>query len=397
MSPRASTIVISLGLLVSAARGQELPGGYEIVQLTDTPWREMFPSINNRGQIAYIARPAGPETQEMFLYEPTTGETLQITHDDYGDVAPQINDEGVIVWTRGPWQMPWGDIMMRTPDGVVTPFISNGLYNHDVAINNAGQLAWVQHNRTGCAQNGTAVMFFDGQTVRNIWENDLYNQGPRLNEHGDIVWTEMNVCGGTYWTSLIKLYIDGQILTLSQPGRQSQSCDLNDDRIVVWRSSDLTTGEEGIYQWRDGQVQRLFDRGHYPRLNNRGDIAFHAWDDVRNTWDVWLQGPDRLYALTRETNWNVDPSINDAGEIVWEATASGSNKNLKLIRKMSLGDLNCDGAIDTFDIEPFITALLSPTEYLARYPTCDPSLADIDQDGAVNAFDIEPFAQLILP
>ncbi len=47
-------------------------------------------------------------------------------------------------------------------------------------------------------------------------------------------------------------------------------------------------------------------------------------------------------------------------------------------------DTNCDGAVDSFDIEPFIVALLG-------LPGCSPCAGDANGDGALDAFDIEPF------
>ncbi len=61
------------------------------------------------------------------------------------------------------------------------------------------------------------------------------------------------------------------------------------------------------------------------------------------------------------------------------------------------GDLNCDGAIDAFDIEPFIAALIDPIGYAAAHPSCSADLADVNADGAVDAFDIDPFVQLLTP
>jgi choice-of-anchor B domain-containing protein len=61
------------------------------------------------------------------------------------------------------------------------------------------------------------------------------------------------------------------------------------------------------------------------------------------------------------------------------------------------GDLNCDGQIDAFDIEPFLTALFDPAGYPGLYPDCDINLADINGDGNVDAFDIEPFLNLLFP
>ena len=66
-----------------------------------------------------------------------------------------------------------------------------------------------------------------------------------------------------------------------------------------------------------------------------------------------------------------------------------------------LGDLNCDGALDLFDIDPFVLALASASDnppfasYYAVYPNCNPLLADIDQDSSVDLFDIDPFVALL--
>jgi len=60
-----------------------------------------------------------------------------------------------------------------------------------------------------------------------------------------------------------------------------------------------------------------------------------------------------------------------------------------------LGDLNCDGALNVFDIDPFVLALTEPAAYAAAYPDCDANRADCNRDGNVNVFDIDPFVQLI--
>ncbi len=61
------------------------------------------------------------------------------------------------------------------------------------------------------------------------------------------------------------------------------------------------------------------------------------------------------------------------------------------------GDLNCDGEINAFDIEPFLSALFDPAQYAIQYPDCDINLADINGDGTVDAFDIEPFLGILFP
>ncbi|MBL8881031.1 MAG: hypothetical protein JNG88_18095 [Phycisphaerales bacterium] len=59
------------------------------------------------------------------------------------------------------------------------------------------------------------------------------------------------------------------------------------------------------------------------------------------------------------------------------------------------GDLNCDGEVNNFDIDPFVLALTDPDAYAAAFPDCDASAADINDDGVVNNFDIDPFVALL--
>ncbi len=59
------------------------------------------------------------------------------------------------------------------------------------------------------------------------------------------------------------------------------------------------------------------------------------------------------------------------------------------------GDLNCDGAIDVFDIDPFVLALTDPASYAASHAPCSVSNADVNADGVVDAFDIDAFVALL--
>lgn len=60
-----------------------------------------------------------------------------------------------------------------------------------------------------------------------------------------------------------------------------------------------------------------------------------------------------------------------------------------------LGDMNCDGAIDILDINPFTLALGDAAAYAAAYPDCDVLNADINGDGEANVLDINPFIAIV--
>ena len=61
-----------------------------------------------------------------------------------------------------------------------------------------------------------------------------------------------------------------------------------------------------------------------------------------------------------------------------------------------VGDMNGDGAINAFDIDPFVLALADPVAYGEQFVGIDPDVTgDINCDGALNAFDIDPFVSVV--
>jgi len=61
----------------------------------------------------------------------------------------------------------------------------------------------------------------------------------------------------------------------------------------------------------------------------------------------------------------------------------------------ALGDMNCDGFVNNFDIDPFVLALVDPPAYAAAFPDCGATNGDVNADGALNVFDIDPFVLLL--
>jgi hypothetical protein len=101
------------------------------------------------------------------------------------------------------------------------------------------------------------------------------------------------------------------------------------------------------------------------------------------------------------TSWAHQSDIRIIGWAQTTASAGPANVyNAKMISwpltpLPAKGDLNCDGAVDPFDIDAFVLALSDPVAYAAAYPTCDLYLADANNDSNVDAFDIDPFVDLL--
>lgn len=78
-------------------------------------------------------------------------------------------------------------------------------------------------------------------------------------------------------------------------------------------------------------------------------------------------------------------------------TSNDNNQNgvpdeCELIR----GDMNCDGSVDNFDIDPFVIGLVDPEMFEVLYPDCNINSGDVNGDGSFNNFDIDPFVTCVV-
>jgi len=108
----------------------------------------------------------------------------------------------------------------------------------------------------------------------------------------------------------------------------------------------------------------------------------------------------RLYSFNADLTlrWSVPvPNVNIGGPALGESgtlVICGVGNDVRAYRT-SRGDLNCDGVVDGFDIQPFVLALIDPAAYAAAYPSCYWMYADCNGDGAVDGFDVQPFVALL--
>jgi photosystem II stability/assembly factor-like uncharacterized protein len=109
------------------------------------------------------------------------------------------------------------------------------------------------------------------------------------------------------------------------------------------------------------------------------DTGFHMTLDGGAHWIANNAGLDGhgIYALARTS----------AGRLI-----AGTYDGLYLLDLGSRSaDMNCDGLLNNFDIDPFVLALTSAAAYQAAFPNCDRNNADANHDGLINNFDIDPF------
>ncbi len=173
---------------------------------------------------------------------------------------------------------------------------------------------------------------------------------------------------------------------------------LNPDGTVRWvapREFPHTLGELGISP--DGRVLVAQGTGGF---GADGWVRGYDPEDGSLLWQVDLPAENGAPQLAS----SFEPVFSPDSCTVYVTTHFAGSVNdygyLLAIRAQECGptpgDTNCDGVIDSFDIEPFVLALSDPNGYMARFPGCDVSSADVNGDGAVDAFDVEPFIALLV-
>jgi hypothetical protein len=114
-----------------------------------------------------------------------------------------------------------------------------------------------------------------------------------------------------------------------------------------------------------------------------------------------------LWAIAGETTWcgwcmNKNPALTCPHTMRREGenwlpigNETASAFRVDVWPEQATGDMNCDGEVNAFDIDPFVLALTDPDGYAAAWPNCNILNGDINGDGVVNAFDINPFVDLL--
>jgi len=92
--------------------------------------------------------------------------------------------------------------------------------------------------------------------------------------------------------------------------------------------------------------------------------------------------------------------INNARQIL-AAARQGFSGPIGAIRMTPIvtplpGDMNCDGAVNLADVEPFCLALTDPEAYAQSPFGCDRGNADVNADGAIDGLDIPAWVAILL-
>ncbi len=162
--------------------------------------------------------------------------------------------------------------------------------------------------------------------------------------------------------------------------------------------SNLTQVNLRFYRWL-GVETSTYDHA-YVRVSNNGTSWTTVWQNdaevADSSWqyqniDIASVANNQANVYVRWTMGTTDGSWTYCGWNIDDVAIYGLAPSPPDV----LGDLNCDGAVDFDDINPFVLALTDPDSYFATFPTCNIWRADVNQDGTVDFDDINPFVALL--
>jgi hypothetical protein len=140
--------------------------------------------------------------------------------------------------------------------------------------------------------------------------------------------------------------------------------------------------------------------GQIEKWTNQGTAANPVWVFVgcEGLYDFVLPG---YGTVTDVASWQITPldAAASVGQLTQCLVTSDDDEGLTIagvvVTPALPGDVNCDGTINGYDIDPFVLALTDPTGYAISHPSCGILSADANGDGLVNGYDIDPFVVLL--
>lgn len=207
---------------------------------------------------------------------------------------------------------------------------------------------------------------------------------------------------------------------LSCGATSEQLSDLGDDAIrVVGQAYSYAYddyGYAGAFAWAESVFEVAFTVETPTPVVLEGLLNKWYGSDAANELEVLVglyRGGETIYEQDASMPFEVDALLSpasyalvvtsyvycDLGSGGGDAYISGRGEFDVVLRVEGLptlvGDMNCDGLVNNFDIDPFVLALTDPVAYGVQYEGCPILNGDMNEDGQVNNFDIDRFVELL--
>ncbi len=395
-----SSLLAVTGLIASAAAALAVPPKYR-VDFLGVGWTAT--GINESGDVCGSVSPDGTSLLAGVSRGGQPFELLPLPAEMQTSRAHDINDAGVIVGAVCPNQyvitQPTAAVWRPGPDGY-TVEVLGGLpgdpYCSAYAVNNLGDILgasgfWGWNLSTGVLFTASGPVALPGGTLASdINDQRVVVSGRTLLDLDTGEATSVPLPPGN-WQGVVSAALNnhndfcGYILGYSGcstfPIRYRQGIGwefLGGCATTTSATAINDNGDALLYYYMTTSGVHLVDEGYFAL----GSLI----DPSQGAWYIQYGGAN---------------GINNSRQAIAAARQGGSGPigavRLTPIVDSLLGDANCDGGIDFFDIDPFVMAIFDPAAYAGLYCNGSTATADCNTDGNVDFFDIDPFLAILFP
>lgn len=251
---------------------------------------------------------------------------------------------------------PVGALEYKIVTTVALPsdYVYGGISRMFPRINKLGQVVWLEHRPEDYPDDPNyrtnfAVYLYSGGSVNKICppENGPYQRwednwiAPSINSSGVIVWEGMSGVSPNLLYNIFR-YSNGsyQSIVAGSSGPDYYWCgypQISNTGQVVYDVKTPNAGRNIFSYAPSTQITTDTDINTRAAVNNSGQIAYQRWDNSGPWFSIYLyaNGTHTCIAAGSDTTWNVQPQINDRGQIVWmqsisSETTSQSTNNVCL-------------------------------------------------------------------
>jgi beta propeller repeat protein len=251
-----------------------------------------------------------------WLYDLNTAETIQVT-DQVGIFQDAAVGSGLVGWIDA--YDDSSEVFLYQPDtGITTQLTDNRAMEAHLHIHN-GLVVWTQVAEGGNMQDAGDIFLYDHATgtTTQLTDTEREDYAPQVYD-GRVVWMSL-----TPQESFIRLYENGVVRVISDESVPHSAPQIN-GRWVVWIiDTEDTLRDVYIYDLDSRTVSRIgkdTDMFGLPSLSDSG-IVWDAYDG--DDTDIFFYDGETVHQLTSNDTDDSDPDIS-GDVIVWEGrTDSG--------------------------------------------------------------------------
>jgi len=311
--------------------------GFTITQVTYTGLNAR-PQLNDCGQVVWHGEDISGLGLDIYLWDGYNTTKITDTPYPYDDVWPMINNNGQIAWeleeqTKDTEVYFWNgsDIIQIT---------DNNVYDINPKINELGQVVWYSYD--GSNTDTYEICYWNGTDAIQLTDNNYEDSGASINDDGYIVWTGFD--GNDYE---IFLWDGNQVTQFTDNIYSEYDANINNNRQIVWSSN--STGNFDTFFWNaynlTYRIQNDFYEDWFQKVNDNGQIAWVGYKNDNQLWEIFYweepgtpHNPELVYSITLLEGWNLISSPLDQ-----------SNDSLTLVLQSITGKWNVVKYYDTLD------------------------------------------------